>query len=159
MQPSFIRVIDNIRKQLEQSVWTGTYRDVHLWPENTSPEQHTQVIQLQKELETASPEQIERIHHALDQLPRPYPGYELCLTHDTQQIRIDLWQLCYQICFQEFSVAHAEGRDPVVVDVSLIDDTGDVDWHQLDEKAKRLIARLFNELPRSSHHKAESAND
>ncbi|MGE5656483.1 MAG: hypothetical protein ACM37W_07700 [Actinomycetota bacterium] len=28
MQPAMIRVIDNIRKQLEQSAWTGTYQEV-----------------------------------------------------------------------------------------------------------------------------------
>ncbi len=28
MQPSLIRVIDNLRKQLEESVWKGTYQDI-----------------------------------------------------------------------------------------------------------------------------------
>ena len=28
MQPAFIRVIDNLRKQLEQSSWKGTYQEI-----------------------------------------------------------------------------------------------------------------------------------
>jgi hypothetical protein len=147
MQPALIRVIDNIRKQLEQSTWRGTYHDVQIWPTGTSPADQAEVIQLQKELETASPEHIERIHQRLDQLPRPFPGYELCLSYANQQIYIDLWHLCYQVCFQEFSPAHADGYDPIVVDQHLIDETGDVDWHQLDEKAKQLVEQIFNELP------------
>ena len=38
MQPAFIRVIDNLRKHLDESAWQGTYRDVMIWPASTTDE-------------------------------------------------------------------------------------------------------------------------
>lgn len=147
MQPTFIRIIDNIRKQLETSSWRGTYHDVQRWPQGTTDEQKAKVSQYQRALKTAPPEQIEILHRALDQLPRPYPGYELHLTHNDHAIEVDLWQLCYQVCFCEFSSANADGSKPVEVDTHLIDETGDVDWHHLDEKAKHTVGQVFENLP------------
>ena len=54
MQPAFIRVIDNIRKQLETSDWHGSYDNQLLWPEDTSDETKAHVLQLQEQLKQAS---------------------------------------------------------------------------------------------------------
>ncbi|MEB3357685.1 MAG: hypothetical protein VKK04_13235 [Synechococcales bacterium] len=190
MQPAFIRVIDNIRKHLDQSPWRGTYRDVHVWPRGTTPEAKIRVMQLQRELETANSEEAADIQNALDHLPRPYPGYELCLHHHDREVTVDLWQLCFEICFSNYcsdlpgshhlsganlsdqadqdpphaAAAHAvefhtdsasaSANSPafapefVEVDISLIDpETGDVDWHRLDAKAKAIIDGVFASLP------------
>lgn len=147
MQPVFIRVIDNIRKQLDQSSWKGSYRDVKVWPEGVSPETQTRVTQLQKELAEASDDQIEGIQQALDQLPQPFPGYELCLEKGDRQITVDLWELCYRICFRDYQSDESQAHSPVVVDQSLIDDQGEVDWHQLDAKTKEQVSAIFTDLP------------
>jgi len=158
MQPAFIRVIDNIRKHLDQSPWRGTYRDVHVWPKGTKPEAKLRVMQLQRELETANSEEAADIQNALDHLPRPFPGYELCLHHHDQEVTVDLWQLCFEVCFSNYDrdqpspdeAADAECVESefVEIDTSLIDlDTGEVDWHQLDEKAKAIIGDVFTKLP------------
>jgi hypothetical protein len=146
MQPSFIRVIDNIRKHLDTSSWKGTYHDVHRWPDGATQDQQQQVIQLQKALETATPEQADDIHQTLDRLPHPYPGYELHLTQGDRTVDVDLWQLCYHVCFREFTAPHAAGQIPVEVDTLLIDETGDVDWQHLDDKARHLIEQIFENL-------------
>ena len=148
MQPVFIRVIDNIRKQLEQSNWKGTYRDIQVWAADVPEETKEVVVQLQEHLATATPEEATEIHTALDQLPKPYPGYQLCLENHDRQITVDLWELCYQICFRNYSpVLNAlDGDMTVEIDTSLIDETGDVDWHRLDEKAKRIIEQIFSSL-------------
>ncbi|MEL6602708.1 MAG: hypothetical protein AAFP20_05715, partial [Cyanobacteria bacterium J06614_10] len=39
MQPALIRVIDNIRKQLEDSSWQGTYEEDLIWPDGTTSAQ------------------------------------------------------------------------------------------------------------------------
>ena len=57
MQPALIRIIDNIRKQLDISDWTGTYRDDMSWPPETTAEQKQQYLTLQDMLETAAPEE------------------------------------------------------------------------------------------------------
>ena len=79
---------------------------------------------------------------------KPYPGYQLCLENHDRQITVDLWELCYQICFRNYSpVLNAlDGDMTVEIDTSLIDETGDVDWHRLDEKAKRIIEQIFSSL-------------
>lgn len=152
MQPAFIRVIDNIGKQLEQSSWKGTYNDIQVWAEGIPEETKSQVINLQQQLINANPEEAEQIQTQLDQLPSPYPGYQLCLEKGDRQVTVDLWQLCYQVCFRNYSpVLNALDKDLIVeIDTSLIDDsTGDVDWLCLETKAKHLIEQLFSSLPES----------
>ncbi|MEG4806178.1 hypothetical protein QUA82_00520 [Microcoleus sp. F8-D3] len=108
MQPAMIRVLDNIRKQLEESVWTGTYKEVQI----------------------------------------PIPGYQLILEHQGEQISVDIWELCYRVCFVNYQPGHSQIQSQeVVIDTSLIeDDTGDVDWNRLDAKASQLIQEIFANL-------------
>ncbi|MEG4501146.1 hypothetical protein QUB05_28905 [Microcoleus sp. F10-C6] len=108
MQPAMIRVLDNIRKQLEESVWTGTYKEVQI----------------------------------------PIPGYQLILEHQGEQLSVDIWELCYRVCFVNYQPAHTQIQSQeVVIDTSLIDDeTGDVDWNRLDAKASQLIQEIFANL-------------
>lgn len=148
MQPTFIRVIDNIRKCLESSEWDGTYHNVHVWPDDTTPEDKVRVVQLQKELETAPVEELESIQSALDQLPKPFPGYELCLSRGDNHITIDLWQVCYQICFANYHPIQISSV-PVEVDTRLLQaDGAEVDWHHLDEKTKGCVGDIFARLPK-----------
>ena len=108
MQPAFLRVIDNIRKQLEQSAWKGTYQEVQ----------------------------------------QPYPGYLLCLEHHHHQISINLWELCYQICFLNYEFTHSElESQEVEIDTNLLDETGDVDWEHLEAKTRQVIEDFFASLP------------
>ncbi len=145
MQPTFIRVIDNLRKQLERSPWKGTYRDVAAWPDGTSAAEREQVLQLQEALKSAQAEEVARIQATLDQLPQPYPGYELCLAHGEREVTVELWELCYRICFVNY-----EESPEAIVDARLIDEQGEVDWHRLDAKTKTLIGEVFARLPQPS---------
>jgi hypothetical protein len=149
MQPVFIRVIDNLGKQLEQSTWKGTYQDIPVWAADVPEETKAIVAQLQQQRSIAPPDQVEEIEVALAQLPSPHPGYLLCLEKGDRQITVDIWQLCYQICFRNYSpVLNAMDGDLTVdVDTRLIDETGDVDWLQLDAKAKQMIDQIFSSLP------------
>jgi hypothetical protein len=142
MQPAFIRVIDNIRKQLDESNWTGTYHDVLIWPPDTTDEIKALVTRLLEEMETATSEEADEIRKTLARLPMPYPGYHLRLQRQQQQASIDLWNLCYQVCFLNYSPDEEE----VAIDTSLIDELGEVDWLRLDAKAKELVELAFANL-------------
>ncbi|MDJ0693754.1 MAG: hypothetical protein QNJ49_17370 [Mastigocoleus sp. MO_167.B18] len=144
MQPAFIRLVDNIRKELEISSWKGNYQDVTVWNPDTTDEVKTLVTQLLKELESATPEQALKIRQNLAELPTPQPGYHLCLQRQGKEINIDMWELCYQICFLDYS---STKNSDVAIDNTLLDDTGDVDWHNLDEKTKGIVKQVFAELP------------
>lgn len=78
----------------------------------------------------------------------PIPGYELCLERNDISVCVDLWELCFQVCFLNYTATHAglESQD-VDIDTTLIDETGDVDWQSLDNKAKMLVDRVFADLP------------
>ncbi|WP_215618175.1 hypothetical protein [Leptothoe kymatousa] len=142
MQPALIRIIDNIRKQLDDSDWQGRYRDDMRWPAEATAEQKQQYLALQEMLETATPEEHDQIQRTLAQLPTPEHIYVLCLTKQDAQQEINLWQLCYRLC----SVAE-DSSDPMTVDTSLLDlQQGDVDWIALDKKAQRLVANAFQGL-------------
>ncbi len=149
MQPAFIRILDRIRKQLDTSSWKETYENVLIWQPGTPEETKTEVANLVKQLESAQGEQVEEIEQALMKLPTPTPGYHLCLNKEgSETVKIDLWELCYQVCFYNYSSLLAESPNYVVtIDTSLIDETGDVDWQLLDQKTTHLIDRVFGELP------------
>ncbi|MEM6251515.1 MAG: hypothetical protein AAF821_01210 [Cyanobacteria bacterium P01_D01_bin.156] len=140
MQPALIRIIDNIRKQLDTCDWNGTYRDDMHWPTDATAEQKQQYMALQEMLETAGPEDHDRIQATLAQLPSPEHIYTLCLTKQDQQQEINLWQLCYRLCAKD-------NQDPMTVDMQLLDlEQGDIDWITLDNKAKQLVEEEFNKL-------------
>jgi hypothetical protein len=143
MQPAFIRVVDNIRKLLDVSSWTGTYQDVLIWPTGTTDETKAIVTKLLQDLEAVTPEQALEIRETLSRLPMPHPGYHLCLQRQEQQISIDLWELCYQVCFREY----IPGNETVNIDTNLIDENGEVDWQRLEVKTKELVEQVFANLP------------
>lgn len=159
MQPVFIRVLDNIRKQLEQSTWQGNYEETPIWQDDVPEDIQAQVNTLQEQLKTAPPDVALEIEEQLARLPSPQMSYLLRLKKADRQITMDIWQLCYQICFRNYSpVLNALDQDLIVeVDTSLIDDTGDVDWLRLDEKAKQLIEQIFNSL--SPHRLQEEPSE
>ena len=114
MQPALIRVIDNIRKQLDQSSWEGTYQEI----------------------------------------TTPYPGYLLCLTYSDNSVTVDIWNLCFQVCFHNYyptSTKIAKGEEissqEVEIDPSLLDNIGEVDWQSLETKTQRVIKQVFANLP------------
>ncbi|MBE9066488.1 hypothetical protein IQ260_07465 [Leptolyngbya cf. ectocarpi LEGE 11479] len=145
MQPALIRIIDNIRKQLEVSDWAGSYRDDMRWPAEATAEQKQQYLALQDMLETATPEEHDQIQSNLAQLPSPEHLYTLCLTKQDQQQEIDVWQLCYRLCN-----AANTNEEPITVDMSLFNlELGDVDWIALDQKAQRLVTQVFQAVTSS----------
>jgi hypothetical protein len=111
MQPALIRVVDNLRKQIEDSPWQATY-------------QETQV---------------------------PVPGFQVCLTRGERSLIYDIWHLCFQVCFAEYPKAGETSADdgdfPVDIDPTLLDDTGEVDWQQLENKTQQVVRDLFAQLP------------
>ncbi|MFM6182987.1 MAG: hypothetical protein ACKPA8_16085 [Dolichospermum sp.] len=143
MQPAFIRVIDNIRKQLDISRWQGTYQDVLIWPANTTEKTKILVTQLIRDMETATGTQTQDIQKTLANLPMPHPGYHLLLKLEQQQVTIDLWDLCYQVCFVNYIPDHGEAN----IDSTLIDEYGDVDWQKLENKTQKLVQQVFANLP------------
>ncbi|XGV98869.1 MAG: hypothetical protein ACAF41_07990 [Leptolyngbya sp. BL-A-14] len=157
MQPTFIRLIDNLRKQLEQSSWKGTYEDAPIWSDAVSDDIRARVMQLQAELQTASAERAIAIELALAQLPSPSPGYQLHLQQHDHTVTVDLWDICYKICFQDYDAAsgtsHAfetmGSHQGVKIDTTLFDETGEVDWNQLDQKTQQVVEQIFAGLPES----------
>ena len=109
MQPAFIRILDHIRKKLEDSVWQGTYEEVQI----------------------------------------PIPGYRLDLEYQEQKISINVWVLCYQVCFSNyFSTDYADEIVEVDIDINLLNQEGNVNWDILDEKALKVVENMMADLPK-----------
>ena len=104
MQPAFIRVIDNIRKELDFSDWEGSYQEIN----------------------------------------EPYHGYLLCLKKQNFSIDINIWEVCFQVCFVD---ANYQINAPVQVDDNLFDETGNLDWHKLENKTQKIVKNIFKKLP------------
>lgn len=155
MQPALIRVIDNIRKQLDVSDWQGSYEEELIWPVGTTAEQQQAYATLQKQLHGVPPEEHDRVAALMSQLPQSSPLYRLKLSptksskpaaEPAVEKVVDIWALCYQVC--AISYDHGEvNNSPIEADDSLLDEQGDVDWQRLDDKTKLLLENIFLELP------------
>ena len=79
----------------------------------------------------------------------PHPINYLCLESEDKQLKFDIWDLCYQVCFLNYDGSHSELESRIVeVDTSSIDlETGTIDWMLLDNKAKAVIDNIFDNLP------------
>lgn len=77
----------------------------------------------------------------------PVPGYTLHLELGDRTKTIDIWELCYRVCFCNYIPTDrpGESRD-VEIDTSLIVD-GEVDWDRLDDKARQVTQVVFADLP------------
>ena len=142
MQPALIRVIDNIRKQLDSVTWKGSYEEELRWPEGTTPEQQQEYAALQKQLHGVPPEEHDRVSALMSRLPQPSPLYTLRLTQDNYEDQtVDIWALCYRICTVFGSTEQLQA------DETLFDEDGEVDWRSLDDKTKTLVEEIFLKLP------------
>lgn len=140
MQPALIRVIDNLRKHTEDADWRSEYVERVLWPAATTAEQQQQVKALAAQLETADPEQTEDLRQQLSQLPTPLPVYELHLTRDGETAVLDIWHLCFQVCFVDYDPVH-----PAQIDTTLLAADGEIDWIALDEKTKTQVSLALHQ--------------
>ena len=84
-----------------------------------------------------------------EEIRDPHPINYLCLESEDKQLKFDIWDLCYQVCFLNYDGSHSEFESRIVeVDTSSIDlETGTIDWMLLDNKAKAVIAKIFDNLP------------
>jgi hypothetical protein len=153
MQPAFIRLMDHLRHQLEQTDWVGQYETLNQWSEEISPEIQSQVLALLTKLEHCrSLQQQEHLESQLAELPQPIPVHLLHLSKDSAQVTFNLWELCYQICLQAYTPCLSRQTfvqlppEDLVADISLFAETGEVDWMALDQKAATLVAAAFAQL-------------
>ncbi len=83
-----------------------------------------------------------------EEVQTPQPTNYLCLQSSDRVLRFELWDLCYQVCFRDYHGSHGELESQVVaIDTSLIDmEAKAPDWHRIDDKAKSVVARVFDNL-------------
>lgn len=140
MQPCLIRIIDNLRKATENLDWQSEYTQAQHWPEGTTDAQKQQVAELAAQLDQADPDTAPDLEQALRQLPTPTPIYHLRLTQGDRVVTLDVWELCFRLCFVNYVP-----DQPVTVDAGLVEADGEIDWITLDEKAKTLITQALAE--------------
>jgi hypothetical protein len=141
MQPTLIRVIDNLRKHIETTDWQSTYVERLLWPASATEAEKQQVQAIASSLETASPEQAKQLRQQLSTLPSPVPAYQLQLTRNGNTQVLDVWQLCFQVCFVDYAA-----DIPAQVDRTLLDIDNEVNWVTLDAKAKQRADAALQQL-------------
>ena len=120
MQPAYIRLVDQIRRQTEEN-------------EN-------------------------EILVSYEEVTNPYPSNLLCLqskvntrnsdhTDNNQTpplLKVDIWDLCFQVCFENYEPIANQSEQLVVIDTSLFDPSNqEVDWNKLDNKAKATVHQVF----------------
>jgi hypothetical protein len=141
MQPALIRVIDTLRKHIETTDWQSRYLEQVLWPASATAAEKQQVEEIAASLETAPPDQADQLRQQLSTLPAPLPGYQLEITHSGHRVVLDIWQLCFQVCFVDYAAGV-----PVRVDQALLDNQDDIDWVTLDAKARQQVALALQQV-------------
>jgi hypothetical protein len=145
-QPALIRLLDQIRNQLAESTWKGTFETRELWPMGNPV--------LAVDADTPEDESPNPPSTNASSAEAPQVLYLLNLTHpgQTAEVRVNIWELCYQICFQDYqpqigreTIADFQPGE-VTTDMGLFDADGEVDWHQLDHKAHQVVAQLLQEI-------------
>jgi hypothetical protein len=133
-QPALIRLLDQLRGQLAEGGWQSRYETHEIWPDPPLPVD---------EEDEPTPQILYLLH--LSQPAQPPKG-------DAVTFRVNLWELCYQICFQDYQpqverdyIADFQPGQ-VQPDINLLDATGGVDWHALDHKAHAVVAQLLQTL-------------
>ncbi|AMA08216.1 hypothetical protein [Picosynechococcus sp. PCC 73109] len=77
----------------------------------------------------------------------PYPGYVLRLKKDHIETTVNIWDLCYQICFVAYPTgALVENGCTVEIDETLFEASGAVDWQKLEAKTQQLIHNMFEQF-------------
>jgi hypothetical protein len=152
MQPTFIRVIDQLRLAQERSDWVGKYETMQAWPPQTTPQEQAEVLWLYDRREGAATEDLIDIDRQLEDLPQPIPVYLLHLTKAGQTKTLNVWELCYSICLTDYQpqLQRAEYVEvPATAmrpDDTLFDETGDIDWATLDKKTAQAVQAAFQFL-------------
>jgi hypothetical protein len=84
-----------------------------------------------------------------EEVNTPHPTNYLWLQAGDRQLKFDIWDLCYQVCFINYFGSHSELETQTVeIDTSLIDMEAEApDWQRLDNKAKEVIDRVFADPP------------
>lgn len=110
MQPTLIRVVDQLRQQVEASPWEGEYEDIS----------------------------------------EPLPGFQLRLQQGDRSQVLNLWDLCFQVCFLNYPSPHSTDTDlEVDLDPQLLNAAGEVEWNILDKKVRQVLATTFAALDTS----------
>lgn len=141
MQPALIRLLDNLRKESERQQWDATYDNQLQWPEGTTEIQKLDYDRLHQLLYQAEGDKAPSLEAQLAKLPQPQPRYGLCLSQADRHATFDIWELCYQICFDDY----VEDQ-PASIDAQLLDGN-EVDWDQLEQKTKAIVLGVFANLP------------
>ncbi|AUC62401.1 hypothetical protein AA637_15160 [Cyanobacterium sp. HL-69] len=102
MQPVYIRVVDNIRKQAEINNWDVTYKEIN----------------------------------------EPFPSH--ILTQKKRDIvkETNVWFICFQVCFKEFTT---EKNEPVEIDSMLVNDSGELNWDEIEKKTQLIVSSFFSD--------------
>lgn len=105
---------------------------------------------------------IDQLRQALETIPwrsryeevqEPFPGHQLIVEKGDSHYRVNIWDLCFQVCFTNYQpclfVDHLPDHQEsilVEIDQSLFQDNA-IDWTALDQKAQRCVQTLIHSLP------------
>ena len=148
MQPALIRLIDQLRQQLTAASIPWTYETTELWPEDVPQETRQQYDEMMQALDVANDDDADKIHAVLETLPQPVPLYRLEIEQNDEKTYINMWELCYQICLQKYKPqlqrmqVEAPNLSSYKLDKTLWESNHSIDWEALNQKAKKVVARL-----------------
>jgi hypothetical protein len=109
-------------------------------------------IRLVDQIRRQTEAQEQEIKVSYQEVTEPYPSNLLCLqarspatTPHPPQLCVDIWDLCFQVCFVSYEPLAAEQSEQLVeIDLSLFDpDNQEVDWPKLDAKAQAAVQKVF----------------
>lgn len=74
------------------------------------------------------------------EINEPFPSYLLTLKKGDKFKEYNVWNLCFQVCFKDYQI---EQNELVEIDNNLIDEYGEVNWQNLEDKTQKLMKNIF----------------
>jgi hypothetical protein len=108
-------------------------------------------IRLVDQIRQQTEENDSSVQVSYEEITTPYPSNLLCLqpkeskTNNGISLRVDIWDLCFQVCFVNYEPLPAGQLEQwVAIDTSLFDpQTQAIDWTKLDAKAQAAVLQVF----------------
>lgn len=85
--------------------------------------------------------------NSYEEISEPFPGHRLCLKKAAQTRTIEIWALCFQVCFVDFPTESPGDRYDVTIDDHLFTPQGELNWDYLEEKTQVIVEKIFAQLP------------
>ena len=85
-----------------------------------------------------------------EEVQEPLPGHQLSLTHEDTSVTINIWDICFKVCFIDYQFSSNQlSQDSIMVEIdnNLFNEDKQINWQHLKTKTEKTIQTIINNFP------------